>query len=169
MNRKFAVFAVLTALTVRALMSFAPDGFVRAAFCLPPARAATFYYGVPLCAETATFVAHGVAMEVTRECAALDFFSLVCGFLAVAAFSLRSKSRAARITAVIVALPAAYLVTLVANSLRLIVLVPIDSAFPRSAVPVVHLVVGATVFLGVFVALYLVLRHFRCSSTEALK
>lgn len=168
MNRKFAVFAVLTALAVRALMSFAPDGFVRAAFCLPPARVATFYYGVPLDAETATFVVHGVAMEVTRECAALDFFSLVCGFLAVAAFSLRSKSRAARIAAATVVLPAAYLVTLIANSLRLIVLVPIDSAFPRSAVPVVHLAVGASVFLGVFASLFFVLRHFRCIPTEAL-
>ena len=168
-NRKFAIFAVVAALAVRALMSFAPDGFVRAAFCLPPARAATFYYGVPLCAETVTFVAHGVAMEVTRECAALDFFSLLCGFLAVAAFSLRSKSSAARIAAAAVAIPAAYLVTLVANSLRLIALVPIDSAFPRSAVPVIHLAVGATVFIGVFVSLYLVLRHSRCISTEALK
>ena len=169
MTRKFAIFAVAAALAVRALMSFAPDGFVRAAFCLPPARAATFYYGVPLCAETVTFAAHGVAMEVTRECAALDFFSLLCGFLAVAAFSLRSESRSARVAAAAGVLPAAYLVTLVANSLRLIALVPIDSAFPRSAVPVIHLAVGATVFIGVFVSLYLVLRHSRCISTEALK
>ena len=169
LTRKFAIFAVAAALAVRALMSFAPDGFVRAAFCLPPARAATFYYGVPLCAETVTFAAHGVAMEVTRECAALDFFSLLCGFLAVAAFSLRSESRSARVAAAAGVLPAAYLVTLVANSLRLIALVPIDSAFPRSAVPVIHLAVGATVFIGVFVSLYLVLRHSRCISTETLK
>ncbi len=107
-------------------------------------------------------------MEVTRECAALDFFSIVCGLLAAAAFSLRGESRAAGIAAVAVVPPAAYLVTLAANSLRLIVLVPIDFAFPRSAVPAVHLAVGASVFLGVFASLFFVLRHFRCIPTEAL-
>ena len=167
MTRKFAIVAVVAALAVRALMSFASDGFVRAAFCLPPARAATFYYGVPLDAEAVAFTARGVAMEVTRDCAALDFFSLVCGFLAAAAFSLRGESRTAGIAAAAGVLPAAYLVTLAANSLRLIALVPIDSAFPRSAVPLIHLAVGATVFLGVFASLYCLLRRCRCISTEA--
>ena len=169
MTRKFAIFAVVTALAVRTLMSFAPDGFVRAAFCLPPARAATLYYGVPLDAETVTFTAHGVSMEVTRACAALDFFSIVFGFLAVAAFSFRGGSRAARMAALAGVLPATYVVTIVANSLRLIALVPIDAAFPRSAVPIIHLVAGASVFLGVFVSLYCMLRRFKCISTETSK
>ena len=169
LTRKFAVFAVVAALAVRSLMSFAPDGFVRAAFCIPPARAATFYYGVPLDAETVTFTAHGVSMEVTRACAAIDFFSLVFGFLAATAFSFRGGSRAARIAAAAGVLPAAYVVTIVANSLRLVALVPIDSAFPRSAVPIIHLVAGASVFLGVFASLYCMLRHCKCISTEASK
>lgn len=169
MTRKFAIFAVVTALVVRALMSFVPDGFVRAAFCLPPARAATFYYGVPLDAETVTFTAHGVAMEVTRACAALDFFSLVFGFLAATAFPFHVESRASRIAVLAGVLPAAYLVAIVANSLRLIALVPIDAAFPRSAMPVIHLLAGASVFLGVFVSLYCMLHQSKCISTETSK
>jgi len=158
LDKRVAILALAVTLLVKLAISFLPDGFVQAAFCLPPAHAAAFYYGVPLDVETLRYTAHGVCTEVTRACAATDFFSLVCGLLAAKAFCMRGGRKDLLVAAVAGIIPAAYIVTIAANSLRLMALVPIDAVFPRSAVPVIHLCGGAVVFLGVFLLLYLALR-----------
>ena len=157
-NRRTVIVALAATVAVKIAMSCVPDGFVRVAFCLPPARAAAFYYGVPLYTEPVGFVARGVAMEVTRECAATDFFSIVCGLLAAKVLLSGKLRAAAKAAAAVAAVPAAYLCTIAANSLRLVALVPVDAALPRSSVPVVHLVAGAAVFLGVLVLLCMILK-----------
>lgn len=158
MDRKIAILALAVTFLAKLAVSLLADGFVKTAFCLPPAHAAAFYYGVPLDAETVTYAAHGVCVEVSRACAATDFFSLVCGLLAAKAFCMRGGRKGLLLAAVAGILPAAYAVTLAANTLRLIALVPIDAVLPRSDVPVIHLCGGAVVFLCVFLVLFASLR-----------
>ncbi len=169
MSIRIAIVALGVTFAVRAALSFASDAVVQTLFCLPPGRVAAFYYGVPLDVETVTFTVRGVSMEVTRACAALDYFSLVCGLLVARIVSAAELPRVARVVEGAAVVPLAYVVTIAANSLRLVALAPIDAALPRSAVPVVHLVAGASVFLGVFIFLYWLLRFNPNRPTEKNK
>ena len=154
---KIIAVALVVTLAVRALTALLPESVVLPLFCMPPARFAAFYYGVGLDAEAIAFTAHGLTVAVTRACAATDFFSLVCGLFA-ARFMVARRARGLAFAALA---PCAYLVAIAANSLRLVALVPVDAAFGADAVPLIHLVAGASVFLTVFIILFHALKFPR--------
>ncbi len=148
----FGVFALKFALAAL------PDAFIREVFCALPARGAALYWNAPFAADSLTFWAKGVALQVTRACAGTDFFSLAWAFLAAGALFTRWSPARCLLWAC-GALPSAWCVTLLANTLRLILLVPVERLFPKEQVPAAHLACGVFVFLPVLMGLwYTVLR-----------
>lgn len=147
---------VAVAALAKFVMDCLPLGLVRALFMTPAAWAASSYWGVPLEMEPLSFTAHGVTLEVVRACAATDFFSIVFALLAC---SLPVRSASLRVA---VALPAAWFVAVVANSIRLVLLIVADGLFGGTNVPIVHMAVGLAVFLSTFGVLWYFLHvHIR--------
>ena len=146
--KRIAIFAAWCGL-LKMILAFLPDSAILASFCRVPAEVAAFYYGVPLEAVTLSFTAQGVALAVTRACAATDFFALVAAVLLTARI-LREGWRWRQLAL----LPIAWGITLAVNSLRIIALVPVDAVFPKGHAPVVHLLAGVAFFLPVFVGVW---------------
>lgn len=146
---RFAVFAVFAAIAKVAIAGL-DDGVVRSLFCRPPAWLAATYYGAP-CLGT-TFHACGVSLDVTRACAATDFFSMLFGVAAAATLEGPRRFRGALFLVLV------YPVTLLANAVRLVALVPADAFSKTGAGPAslpwfgeaLHLLVGMLVFLPLF-------------------
>lgn len=122
------------AMGVKLMLDAAGDAFVRMAFRYVPAQVGAWYWGVPLDGTDLSFTAHGVTLEITRACAATDFFSMALALLLFSRYRWYS-------------LPLAWGVTLAANAVRIILLIPVDRAFPAAVVPAVHLGAGIAVFL----------------------
>ena len=146
--KRIAIFAAWCGL-LKMILAFLPDSAILASFCRVPAEVAAFYYGVPLEAVTLSFTAQGVALAVTRACAATDFFALVAAVLLTARI-MREGWRWRQLAL----LPIAWGITLVVNSLRIIALVPVDAVFPKDHAPIVHLLAGVAFFLPVFAGIW---------------
>ena len=97
---RFVLFGCV-AVVAKIVMDLMPDAFVAETFMRPAARVAAIYWGVALDSSPLAFSARGVTLEVTRACAATDFFSLL---FAIFAFTLPIRLVALRIAA---AIPAA--------------------------------------------------------------
>jgi len=136
------VIAASLATGVKLLLDIADAGLIRAVFQFVPARIAAAYWGVELDGGTLTFTVGEVSLAVTRSCAATDFFALALALLLV---SRRSRRWA---------MPIAWVVTVLANSVRLILLVPVERLFPSAELPIAHLGIGVAVFLPTLIAIW---------------
>ena len=125
-----------------------PDAAAETMFMRPAARLASLYLGAAFDPSSMTLSARGVTLVVVRACSATDFFSMV---LAILAFSIPVRRLALRLPA---AIAAAWAVAVVANAVRLVLLVYADGFFPASQIPVVHMAIGIAVFLPVFALLW---------------
>ena len=85
---------------------------------------------------------------VVRACSATDFFSMAFTLLC---FAMPIRHLARRIPAAIVS---AWIVAVLANAVRLVLLVYADGFFPASQIPAVHMAIGIAVFLPVFALLW---------------
>lgn len=146
--RVVTLAALVVALFVRLCADALPDEVVSFAFMRPAAHLAALYLGTAFDASTMTIAARGVTVEVVRACSATDFFSMVAALLA---FTMPIRSIAPRILA---SIAAAWLVAVLANAVRLILLVFADGFFPGSQLPAVHMAIGIAVFLPVFATLW---------------
>ena len=144
MNARILVLAFLAKLCADVL----PDAAVALGFMRPAARLAALYLGSAFDPSAMAISAHGVTITVVRACSATDFFSMV---FALFAFALPVRMLALRIP---LSLVSAWLVAVLANSVRLILLVYADGFFPASQIPVVHMAIGIAVFLPVFALLW---------------
>jgi len=144
MNRDVRRYALLlgVALGVKLLLDVLPDEVLRWVFQLLPARIAAGYWSAPLDPTTLTFKTHGVTLEVTRTCAATDFCAMVFALLVFSRFRWFSPVLA-------------WGVTLGANAIRLVLLVPVDALFPKESAPAMHLGAGVVVFLPILFAVWL--------------
>ena len=145
---KSILIMLAVASAAKVVADFLPDAVVEAAFMYPAAKLAALYWGVPLASSPLVFSVRGVALEVTRACSATDFFSMAFALMALALPVRRAALRA------VAALPCAWAVAVFANAVRLVVLAVVDRAFPRSAVPAVHMAAGIAVFLPVLSLLW---------------
>ena len=124
-----------------ALLRILPDGIYMPLFCDIPARLASGYYGAAL-EESRTFTTHGVTIEVVRSCGATDFLVMVFAILAARWWSIF----------------AAYGLTILLNTARLIILVPatgfIHTLFPERFYALGHQMAGTAVFLTSLVIIW---------------
>ena len=138
---------LIGAVGLKIALAFVSTDLIRMVFCWLPARLAAAYYDVPLVLPELAFRAHGVTLVVAPSCAGTDFFAMALSLLAVG-FGARRRAF------VVLALPAALILTLTLNAFRLIALVPVESVFPKREVPIVHLAVGVVFFLPVLCLLW---------------
>ncbi|MCL1920481.1 MAG: exosortase/archaeosortase family protein [Kiritimatiellaeota bacterium] len=133
------------------------DAVIVPLFCRAPAEVAARYYNAALEKPGLVFAVHGTVFEVARSCAATDFFSMVTGLLTYLCMSKRSAAFA------IAVLPLAWCVTIAANTMRLIFLVPatawIHHALPEKAYAASHQAIGTLIFLTSFIILWEGVRH----------
>lgn len=148
MRRRVAAAAVAVALGVKLAVDALPDAAVAFGFMRPAARLATIYLGAAFDIPTMAISARGVTITVVRACSATDFFSMAFTLLC---FAMPICHLARRIPAAIVS---AWIVAVLANAVRLVLLVYADGFFPMSQIPAVHMVIGIAVFLPVFALLW---------------
>ena len=148
MRRRTAAAAVAVALGVKLAVDALPDAAVAFGFMRPAARLATIYLGAAFDPSAITISARGVTITVVRACSATDFFSMAFTLLC---FAIPIRHLALRIPAAVVS---AWLVAVLANAVRLILLVYADGFFPASQIPAVHMAIGIAVFLPVFALLW---------------
>jgi len=121
-------------------------------FCRIPAEIASRYYNAGLQVPELVFSAHGLVFTVARSCAATDFFSLVTGLLTYLCIRKRSAVLALAIP------PLAWVITITANTVRLILLVPATAFMyrylPEKAFTACHQAIGTLVFLTAFILLW---------------
>ena len=125
-----------------------PDAAVAFSFMRPAARLASLYLGAAFDPSELALSARGVTIVVVRACSATDFFSMV---LALFAFAMPVRRLTLRMPA---SIAAAWAVAVLANAVRLVLLVYADGFFPASQIPVVHMAIGIAVFLPVFALLW---------------
>jgi len=139
------------------LLRMCPDAVVRTVFCRVPGELAALYYNTRLRLPELLFTVRGVDFTVVRSCAATDFFAMVAGLCAYTCF----RRRTALLTVFI--FPVAWLVTVLANTIRLILLVPVTflmyRCFPESTFLAIHKAVGTFVFLPLFIVLWAGVRY----------
>lgn len=125
-----------------------PDRFYLLLFCEIPARLAAWYYG-SLLSKPLSFTAQGISIGVVRSCGATDFFVMVFMILMPRRWSLF----------------AAYGITLLVNTARLIILVPataiIQASFPERFYLLGHQIVGTAVFLPTLVLIWEGVRYVK--------
>ena len=143
-----AAAAVAVALGVKLAVDALPDAAVAFGFMRPAARLAAVYLGAAFDVPAMTLSARGVAITVVRACSATDFFSMA---LALLCFAMPIRQIALRMPTAIVS---AWIVAVLANAVRLVLLVYADGFFPASQVPAVHMAIGIAVFLPVFALLW---------------
>ena len=148
MRRRVAAAAVAVALGVKLAVDALPDAAVAFGFMRPAARLAAIYLGAAFDPSAMTISARGVTITVVRACSATDFFSMAFTLLA---FAMPIRHLARRIPAAIVS---AWIVAVLANAVRLVLLVYADGFFPASQIPAVHMAIGIAVFLPVFALLW---------------
>ena len=145
--KMFAVAAVV-ALAVKLCVDALPDAAVAFGFMRPAARLATIYLGAAFDVAAMTISGRGVTIAVVRACSATDFFSMAFTLLC---FAMPIRQIALRIP---VAIASAWTVAVLANAVRLVLLVYADGFFPASQIPAVHMTIGIAVFLPVFALLW---------------
>jgi len=156
-----AVFAVW------GLLRVCGDAVVVPVFCRIPAGLAAWYYNSVLEKPELLFSVRGVTFEVARSCAATDFFSMVTGLLVYGVFMVATASSRCRKGSVngwkpsllsLAVLPVAWCVTLAANTVRLIFLVPATAFmyryFPEWGFAASHQAIGTVIFLTSFILLW---------------
>lgn len=144
---------ILLSFLVKIGVDALPGAAVRLAFAAIPARLAAFYWGVPLCPDDLSFSVQGLTFVVARSCAATDFFSMAAALLVW--FGIRRRCGPwIRAGWGVGGICAAWSVTVLANAVRLIALVPVERAFPKESVPSVHLAVGVFTFLPILIVLW---------------
>ena len=154
----------------------APDAFVTTVFCRVPAWVAARYYNATLQIPELVFFARGITIEVIRPCGATDFFAMVAGLFTYHAINNNvaqasrpvslNKAQAGRpVLRCLFILPLAWCVTLMANSIRIIFLVPTKAWlyhhpwFLERAHLDDHF--GTFIFLTLFLLLWEGVRHAR--------
>ena len=142
------LYAMVVALGVKLAVDALPDAVVALGFMRPAARLATIYLGAAFDIPAMTISARGVTITVVRACSATDFFSMAFTLLG---FAMPIRRLALRIPA---AVASAWLVAVLANAVRLVLLVYADGFFPASQIPAVHMAIGIAVFLPVFALLW---------------
>ena len=142
------LYAIVVALGVKLAVDALPDAVVALGFMRPAARFAAIYLGAAFDIPTMAISARGVTIAVVRACSATDFFSMAFTLLA---FAMPIRHLALRIPAAIVS---AWIVAVLANAVRLVLLVYADGFFPASQIPAVHMAIGIAVFLPVFALLW---------------
>lgn len=148
---------LLLALLVKTGMDALPDDLICRVFAAIPAHAAAFYWGAPLGAADLSFTVRDVTLVVARSCAAADFFSMLSALLVW--FAIRRRFCPwLRVACGLAGIGVAWCVTILANTVRLIALVPMEQAFPKEYFPSVHLAVGVFIFLPIFVAIWYTIR-----------
>jgi len=148
-------------LAVNGLLRMLPDTAIAPVFCHIPARLTAGYYNAPLQTPELVFIAHGTTFEVARSCAATDFFSMVTGLLAYGVFTKVAQTRMPVLPSALLflcILPAAWCVTLITNTIRLIFLVPATTwvyhYLPERAFAASHQALGTIIFLTSFILLW---------------
>ena len=140
--------AFAVAFAAKLFVDVLPDALVESVFTRPASRVAAFYLGAAFDPSAMRLSARGVTLEVVRACSATDFFSIL---LALLAFAIPVRSLPLRIPAAVLS---AWLVAVLANAVRLVLLVYADGFFPTSQIPAVHMALGIAVFLPVFALLW---------------
>lgn len=148
MRRRVAAAAVAVALGVKLAVDAVPDAAVAFGFMRPAARLAALYLGAAFDPVGLAVSARGVTLAVVRACSATDFFSMVFALLV---FALPVRRLVFRVPA---ALAAAWFVAVLANGMRLVLLVYADGFCPAAQIPAVHMAIGIAVFLPVFALLW---------------
>jgi len=154
-NWRKTMGVLMVALGAKLLLDSLGDGLVRSVFQQLPAQLAAWYWGVPLEPSALGLEVRGVVLKITRACAATDFCAMV---FAVLVFS-RWRWFAPLV---------AWGVTILANAVRIILLVPAESCFPRPAAPIAHMGVGVLVFLPVLVAVWHWLNRATAAESEEI-
>jgi len=139
---------IAVVLGVKLALDALPEAAVAFGFMRPAAHLATIYLGAAFDIPAMTISARGVTITVVRACSATDFFSMAFTLLA---FAMPIRHLALRIPA---AIAAAWIVAVLANAVRLVLLVYADGFFPASQIPAVHMAIGIAVFLPVFALLW---------------
>jgi hypothetical protein len=125
-----------------------PDQLYLLLFCEIPARLAAGYHGSLLSAPL-SFIAQGITIEIVRSCGATDFFVMVFMILMPRRWSLF----------------AAYGITLLVNTARLIILIPatsvIHASVPERFYALGHQIVGTAVFLPALVLIWEGVRYVK--------
>ncbi len=120
----------------------------RMAFCAPAAHLAGLLSGTPCVKDGDDFRLLGSDLDLTvvPACAAVDYYCLMTGFL-----SLLISWRGLRMHAHLFVLPAAWILTIVINALRLVACWHTDrlaqNLLPSMLWPVTHMAVGVVTFL----------------------
>ena len=148
MRRRVAAGGLAAALAVKLCVDALPEAAIAGAFLRPAARLAAIHLGAAYDPSALTISAHGVTIVVVRACSATDFFSMVLAFFA---FAMPVSRLALRIPVSVVS---AWIVAVLANAVRLVLLVYVDGFFPASQIPAVHMAIGIAVFLPVFALLW---------------
>lgn len=121
----------------------------RAAFCAPAAQVAGLLSGAPCVKDGDDYrlIGSGLDLTVAPACAAVDYFCLMAGVL-----SLLATWRGFRIRAQFLVLPAAWVLTILINALRLTACWQTDrlaqSLLPQSVWTATHMAVGIVTFLA---------------------
>ena len=151
-NTVFLLASGCVTLIVCWLLRMFPESAVVPVFCRVPAELAAGYYNAGLQRPELLFAVNGITFAVERSCAATDFFSMVTGLLTYLCLRLRRPALALAI------LPAAWGVTLLANTVRLIFLVPATAwvyrSLPERTFALSHQAIGTLVFLTLFIILW---------------
>ena len=146
--KKQIVITIFWCFVLWAATRLFPDQLYLPLFCEGPARLAAGYYGSSLITPL-SFTAQGTTIEVARSCGATDFLVMVFMILMPRRWSLF----------------AAYGITLLVNTTRLIVLVPatavIHASVPERFYALGHQIVGTAVFLPALVLIWEGVRYVK--------
>ncbi len=187
-NEVVACVVAVGACFIGFVANLLPDAIFLPLFCRIPAHIASGYYNAELLHPTLIFSSHGIAIQVSRSCGAVTFFSMCASLLLVrlwqrseangervfqpVSFTDR-KVRAPFVTSIFQKIQnckkakgiffsglfvvAAWLLTILVNSARLILIVPVTAVFgllPERFGASIHMASGMLVFMSAFVILW---------------
>ena len=142
-----------------------PDAFVVPVFCRVPAEVAAQYYNAALQLPELAFAVRGLTVEVIRPCGATDFFSMVTGLFVYLCLCRENGSRRRSPSRLhfLAVLPLAWVFTIIANTIRIILLVPVKGwVYHHPFLGRIHLDdrLGTIVFLSLFMLLWEGVRRY---------
>ncbi len=158
MSRRWITGLILAGVMIAATGAVTSSLSVRrAAFCAPAAHLAGFLSGAPCVPDGDDFRLIGPDLDLTvvPACAAADYFCMMAAFL-----SLLATWRGLRLRTQLLVVPAAWLLTILINALRLNACWQTERLaqvlLPPSLWPVTHMAVGIVTFLiGLIVVFWL--------------
>lgn len=139
----------------------------RMAFCAPAAHLAGFLSGAPCVPDGADYrlIGRDLDLTVVPACAAADYFCMMAAFL-----SLLATWRGLGLRSQLLVIPAAWLLTILINALRLNACWQADRLaqvlLPQSLWPVTHMAVGIVTFLAGLIAVFYLVIDWTCSKGE---